>query len=215
ARGGPAGAGAAGGRRLGPARRSGRCAEAALRCARHRLGPGDARLAAGPPGDGRALGAALVSGGGGFDRLRPARSAAHGPAGRRAAAGGAVPALLRPAGGAPDRSRAVIRLLLLLALVVATPAGAQTVMPAEYRDDAQSIEGLINRVYAYPERLPGGRFALTPKLRDEAARVSDSRSLLRFAERALMLLADHHAITGSSFGDSYGLVLSFLDLWLV
>jgi len=109
----------------------------------------------------------------------------------------------------------VIRLLLLLALVVATPAGAQTVMPAEYRDDAQSIEGLINRVYAYPERLPGGRFALTPKLRDEAARVSDSRSLLRFAERALMLLADHHAITGSSFGDSYGLVPSFADLWIV
>jgi carboxyl-terminal processing protease len=108
----------------------------------------------------------------------------------------------------------MIRLFLLLSLLLAIPAGAQTITPAQYREDAQSIEALINETYAYPERLPGGRFTLTPKLREEAARVSDGRSLLRFAERALLLLADHHAITGSSFDDSYGLVPSFADLWI-
>ncbi len=106
------------------------------------------------------------------------------------------------------------RLLLLLALLCAAPAAAQELTAAQYREDAQAIEGLIDRVYAYPERLPGGRFTLTPRLRAEAARVSDARSLLRFAERALLLLADHHAITGSSLADSYGLVPSYADLWI-
>jgi carboxyl-terminal processing protease len=108
----------------------------------------------------------------------------------------------------------LIRLLLLLALFAAAPAPAQTVTPAQYREDAESIEGLINQVYAYPERLPGGRFALTPKLREEAARVTDGRSLLRFAERALLLLADHHAITGSNLADSYALVPSQTGYWI-
>ena len=170
---------------------------------------------AGRRDDGRTLGAALVSGGRSVDRLRPARSAARESARRGAARGRAVLALLSQAGRAPDRSGAMTRMLLLLALFVATPSAAQTVTPAQYREDAESIEGLISRVYAYPERLPGGRFILTPKLREEAAQVGDSRSLLRFAERAIILLADHHAITGSSFRDSYGLVPSFADLWIV
>lgn len=103
-------------------------------------------------------------------------------------------------------------LLLLLGLLLAVPVAAQT--PAHYREDAESVEGLIQRVYAYPERLPGGRYALTPRLREEAARVTDMRGLLRFAERALMLLADHHAITGSSFADSHALVPSGLGVWI-
>lgn len=106
------------------------------------------------------------------------------------------------------------RLLLILALLLAAPVAAQGPTPAQYREDAQSLEALIDRTYAYPERLPGGRFSLTPRLREEAARVSDGPGLLRFAERALLLLADHHAITGSSFADSYGLVPSFADLWI-
>ena len=106
------------------------------------------------------------------------------------------------------------RLLILLALLIAGPAAAQTVTPAQYREDALSIEALIDGVYAYRERLPGGRYRLTPRLRDEAERVSDGRSLLRFAERAVLLLGDHHAITGSSFADSYALVPSYADLWV-
>jgi carboxyl-terminal processing protease len=106
------------------------------------------------------------------------------------------------------------RLLVLAFLLLAAPAAAQAPTAARYREDAQSIEGLIDRVYAYPERLPGGHYALTPRVREEAARVSDSRSLLRFAERALLLLADHHAIAGSNFADSYALVPSHIGYWI-
>ena len=106
------------------------------------------------------------------------------------------------------------RLLLLLSFLLAVPAAAQEPSAAHYREDALSIEGLIERVYAYPERLPGGRYALTARLREEAERVSDRRGLLRFAERALLLLADHHAITGSSFADSYALVPSGTGIWI-
>jgi carboxyl-terminal processing protease len=83
-----------------------------------------------------------------------------------------------------------------------------------YRDDAQSIAGLISQVYAYPELLPNGALQLSPKLREEADQVDSSASLLSFAEKVLFLLADHHAITGSSFSDSYGVVPSFSDLWV-
>lgn len=117
------------------------------------------------------------------------------------------------------------RRFLLMALagaltILPRAASAQTATPAAvpdaaaFRADALSIEALINRVYAYPERLPGGRFQLTSRLRAEAAAVTDGRTLLRFAERALMLLADHHAITGSSFGDSWAVVPSYADLWI-
>lgn len=102
--------------------------------------------------------------------------------------------------------RALIALLALTA--------AQAPAAADYRADALSIEPLIERVYAYPERLPGGAYRLTDRLRAEAEAVSDERGLLHFAERAMLLLADHHAITGASFGDSWGLVPSYADLWI-
>ena len=85
---------------------------------------------------------------------------------------------------------------------------------AQARVDALSLEELINSAYAYPERLPDGRFALSATLRAEAEAVRDRRMLLSFAERALFLLADHHAITGSSFADSWALVPSYADLWV-
>lgn len=118
-----------------------------------------------------------------------------------------------------------MRILALAALLLVPPIGAAQAQPpspaapdadaaARFRQDALGIEALINRVYAYPERLPGGRFALTPRLRQEAERVADGRSLLRFAERALFLLADHHAITGASFADSWAVVPSYADLWI-
>ena len=108
------------------------------------------------------------------------------------------------------------RLLFLLALLLAAPAAAQApvLSAAHYREDALSLEALVDQVYAYPERLPGGRFRLTPRLRAEAAQVHDGRSLVRFAERALMLLADHHAITGSNLADSYALVPSHVGYWI-
>jgi carboxyl-terminal processing protease len=114
-------------------------------------------------------------------------------------------------------------LLLLLMLVCAAPAAAADpapaptpaeLSPADYRADARSIEPLLNGVYAYPERFPGGRVPISPKLRAEAERVSDKRSLLRYAERALLALADHHAITGASTADSWAVVPSYSDLWI-
>lgn len=55
---------------------------------------------------------------------------------------------------------------------------------------------------------------MTDKLRAEAGRVSDKKALLRYAERALTLLADHHAITGSSSKDSWSVFPSYGDLWI-
>ena len=80
-----------------------------------------------------------------------------------------------------------------------------------FREDARAIERLLADNYAFPERLPDG--PLSPKLRAEAEAVTDKRMLARYAERALAALADHHAITGSSFADSWGLVPTHADLW--
>jgi len=83
-----------------------------------------------------------------------------------------------------------------------------------YRDDANKLGKIINSQYAYLDRLPDGEFKLTKKLQDEADAVSDENSLLRFMERALLLLIDHHAITGSSFKDSWSVIPSYSDLWI-
>lgn len=115
-------------------------------------------------------------------------------------------------------------LLILVALAAgcaqepppaAASEAASTADEAErFRADARSIEPLVNAVYAYPERLPAGLMPISERLRAEAEAVLDRRSLLRFAERALLVLADHHAITGSSFPDSWAVVPSFADLWV-
>lgn len=111
-----------------------------------------------------------------------------------------------------------VALSLALAPCLVTGAQAQdaplTDAAAQARSDALSLEELVNAAYAYLERLPGGRFTLTPALRAEAEAVRDRRMLLSFAERALALLADHHAITGSSFADSWAVVPSYADLWV-
>lgn len=106
-----------------------------------------------------------------------------------------------------------MRLLLpVLIALIASPAVAQTA--EDYRRDARSIETLVNDQYAYLDRFPGGAMPMSDGLRSEAETVSDSRSLLRYAEHAVAALADHHAITGSSFNDSWALVPSYADLWV-
>lgn len=105
-------------------------------------------------------------------------------------------------------------LLLPLAalIVIAAPARAQT--PEQFREDARSVEALINERYAYLDRFPDGRLPMSDVLRAEAEAVSDQPSLLRYTERAVTAMADHHAITGRAFNDSWGLVPSFSDLWV-
>lgn len=100
-------------------------------------------------------------------------------------------------------------------LFLAAPtAWAQPTEAAPYRADACSIEGLINQQYAYLDRFPEGRIPLSDKLRAQCERVDDRDSLIRYAERVLLTLADHHAITGSSLPDSWAVVPSFADLWI-
>lgn len=102
---------------------------------------------------------------------------------------------------------------------VAKAHEAPTADPAAAEESALSaialgFGDLINDTYAYADRLPGGRFALTDILEAEAAAVKTERDLLAFAERAVLLLADHHAITGSSFPNSWAIVPSYADLWV-
>jgi C-terminal processing protease CtpA/Prc len=101
-----------------------------------------------------------------------------------------------------------------LAAGPAAPSEA-TLGAADYRSDALAIEPLINRHYAYLDRFPGEAAPVSGRLRAEAAQVADRRALLRYAERALLALADHHAITGASFADSWAVVPSYSDLWIV
>ena len=107
-----------------------------------------------------------------------------------------------------------MRLFLLSFLLIAAPLRAQTVTPADYAADATSIEALVNADYAYLDRFPGGKMPMTAKLRAEAAAVRDDKQLIRYAERALTLLADHHAITGSSLPDSWAVFPTYADLWV-
>jgi carboxyl-terminal processing protease len=103
----------------------------------------------------------------------------------------------------------MIRAAVLLFAIPACPA-----MANGWRDAAQALPALIDRAYAYPERLPGGTFRLTPRLAARAGEVESRADLIRFAEDSLALLADHHAITGSANPDSWAIVPSFADLWI-
>jgi len=114
---------------------------------------------------------------------------------------------------------APIALFLVIAMAgSADPAASQSAAAPpsaeSFRADALSIEPLVNGAYAYPERFEKGQMPMSDTLRAEAARVQDRQSLLRYAERALLVLADHHAITGSSLADSWAVVPSYADLWI-
>ena len=104
---------------------------------------------------------------------------------------------------------------LAAASVAAVAQGpAAQVSTEALRADARSIEPLVNANYAYLDRFEGGVMPVSPKLRAEAEQVTDKRSLLKVAERMLLLLADHHAITGSSTAESWAVVPSYSDLWI-
>ena len=111
--------------------------------------------------------------------------------------------------------RSISLALAAALLIAAAPPDATPADPAAFRADAESFEPLVNQRYAYLDRFPGARFTLTPALAAEAAAVHDHDSLLRFLERGIALLVDHHAITGSALADSWGLVPSYADLWAV
>ncbi len=108
----------------------------------------------------------------------------------------------------------VIAFAFAFALLFTPPARADILPPNEFTSDAQAVEAMVNAHYAYLDRLSGSTFSLTPTLEIEASTVRDRAGLLRFMERVLLLLADHHAITGNSFHDSWAVIPSYSDLWI-
>jgi carboxyl-terminal processing protease len=85
----------------------------------------------------------------------------------------------------------------------------------DYLAAARELDMTISESYAYLDRLPGGRLPKSDILAAELEAVRDDRSLLAYAEKRIATLADHHAITGSSFRDSWAVVPTFADIWVV
>jgi hypothetical protein len=89
-----------------------------------------------------------------------------------------------------------------------------SVTPNSYADAAIDVDAEIAASYAYLDKLPDGRVPQSIELDRERAAVHDEDTLLRYAEDRLISLADHHAITGSSFSDSWAVIPTFSDLWV-
>lgn len=108
----------------------------------------------------------------------------------------------------------MIRTTVIAAAIMmwTAPAVAQTA--DDYKADALAVAPLITGQYAYLDRFSDNHLPASDILDAEAQAVSDQRSLLAYTERRLLTLADHHAITGSSFADSWGLVPTFSDMWI-
>jgi len=109
--------------------------------------------------------------------------------------------------------RAQISIAIALGMVaVSARANDSTI---DFAADAVALDEIIAENYAYEDHWPGGLIPQSPELEREKAAVRDSDSLLRYAEDRIASLADHHAITGSSFADSWAIVPTYADLWIV
>jgi len=84
----------------------------------------------------------------------------------------------------------------------------------DFAGDAKALDQLIVANYAYVDDWPGGTLPDSPTLRAEREAVRDRDGLLRYAEHRIASLADHHAITGNSFRDSWALVPTYSDMWI-
>ncbi len=100
------------------------------------------------------------------------------------------------------------------ALMLAAMLGGASDAP-DYAGAGRALDEVVEHAYAYPDKLPGGVLPRSAKLDAERDAVRDSRSLLRYAEDRVTSLADHHAITGSSFKDSWAVIPTYADLWIV
>jgi carboxyl-terminal processing protease len=100
-------------------------------------------------------------------------------------------------------------------MVAAALAVAGAAHASDYRAAARSLDDTIRKKYAYFDKLPGGILPESKVLNAERDRVADRNGLLHYAEDRLASLADHHAITGSSFADSWAVVPTYADLWVV
>jgi hypothetical protein len=101
------------------------------------------------------------------------------------------------------------------ALLLLVAAGVRAQAPAvDYAGDAKALDRIIVENYAYEDHWPGGVLPDSPVLASERAAVHDRDSLLHYAEDRISSLADHHAVTGSSFKNSWAIIPTFSDLWI-
>ena len=103
---------------------------------------------------------------------------------------------------------------MLVAWVIAAAAAAQQTATADYAGDARALDRIVVQNYAYEDHWPGGVLPDSPTLAAERGAVHDGKSLLHYAEHRIASLADHHAITGSSFGNSWAIIPTYADLWV-
>ena len=101
------------------------------------------------------------------------------------------------------------------ALLIGFALAAAQAPAVDYAGDAKALDKIIVENYAYEDHWPGGALPDSPVLAAERAAVHDRDSLLHYAEDRIASLADHHAITGSSFKDSWAIVPTYTDLWIV
>ena len=99
-------------------------------------------------------------------------------------------------------------------VIAAAAAAAQQAPAVDYAGDAAALDRIIVEKYAYEDHWPGGVLPDSPALAGERRAVHDKASLLHYAEHRMTSLADHHAITGSSFKDSWAIIPTFADLWV-
>lgn len=106
----------------------------------------------------------------------------------------------------------------MIKIAAALLIGATTVAAdkqVDYAGDAKALDKMIADDYGYEEHWPGGTLPDSKILQTERDAVHDEDSLLHYAEHRIASLADHHAITGSSFHDSWAIVPTYADLWIV
>lgn len=96
-------------------------------------------------------------------------------------------------------------------LLLASPLAAQ----ADYRADARALDQIILDHYAYHDRLPGQTPPASERQNAQREAVKTRVELIAYAEAKLLSLADHHAIAGSSLRDSWAVVPSYADLWIL
>jgi carboxyl-terminal processing protease len=107
-----------------------------------------------------------------------------------------------------------LKAALALLLALTSVASAQE-SPVDYASDAKALDKIIVENYAYEDHWPGGVLPDSPQLAAARGAVHDRDSLLHYAEDRIASLADHHAITGSSFNDSWAIIPTYTDLWIV
>lgn len=100
-------------------------------------------------------------------------------------------------------------------LIAAAATLCSATVENEYLLAARDLDAKITSNYAYLDKLPGGQVPQSEVLTAEREAVYDERTLLAYAEKRLISLADHHAITGSSFRDSWAVVPTYADIWVV